>query len=1043
MKILRILTLLLLLHSTGTSLPAQDLALVTGTVSDAHTGKPIAGITVAYEDGASTLTDDKGSFQLRVANYLVSLTISGSGYQVLSLPLKNRKQVHVSLYEAGFTSFYSEVRFPDRTRSLHQSASSLGTVNTGGAWQAGTESPDNYLQGRIPGLTVTRRSGTPGAGANLLLRGYTSLHASNQPLLVVDGVIYDNSSYGNSIIGGHTANPLQNIDIKDISQVTVVKDAVNTYGTKAANGVIFITTEHAKELATRIDFAAYQGMNLTPAQLPVMGTSDYRTYLADLFKSGGYTSEQLANLPYLNDDIASSTYHTYHNNTNWQDQVLRRGSINNYYLKVTGGDDIARYALFMGYGRNSSITDNTQLSSYRTRFNADLNLSPKLTATANLSFSYNEQSLKDQGLSFKTNPIYVSLVKAPLLAVHDIDENGVRSPNLADTDIFGVSNPQSLTGTAKAADKNYRFFGSIQANYRFNSRWQLSSLTGLIYGKIRENTFLPRKGIADDTLHNAVADSRLGSRVQRLFNIYNDTRLNYSASYHQNYRVNAAIGLRYQQTEAEEDYTLGYNSATDNLISVGNGANALRVVGGDIGRSRWLNTYLSIEQQLKQRYIAQFTLTADASSRFGRDISGVPAVGGNKLAVLPALGLSWLLSSEPFMDHAAFIDLLKLRGSYGLTGNDDIGNYDARKYYVSQNLLGLQGLVRGNIGNPGLQWELVKKLNLGVDAALFQQRLQFSVDVYKNNTSKLLLYEPLAAATGFNFVKANRGAMQTSGIDIRLGGRVLNGPLTWDVNLLVSTYRNKITSLSGSSPIITSYGGASYITQEGSAANLFYGWRTKGIYTTHEAAAAEGYSVITANGNTVAFQGGDIRFDDINGDKRIDEADRVVIGNPNPDYTGSIGSSLNYKRWSLDLLFTFSQGNDVFNYTRAVLESASGTNNQLLSVVNRWRADGQHTDIPRVSMGDATGNARFSDRWIEDGSYLRLRTVTLAYDIPVETRLLRYAKVYLSAYNLLTFTRYLGYDPEYAANSSLYSMGSDTGPEPLYKTIQLGLRVGL
>jgi hypothetical protein len=279
--------------------------------------------------------------------------------------------------------------------------------------------------------------------------------------------------------------------------------------------------------------------------------------------------------------------------------------------------------------------------------------------------------------------------------------------------------------------------------------------------------------------------------------------------------------------------------------------------------------------------------------------------------------------------------------------------------------------------------------------------------------------------------------MYTKGMDVSLQGRILDKQLKWEVGINAGSYRNKVTALPGN-PVITSYAGATYITQPGSAANLFYGYKTQGIYRTNAAAQKEGYTV-----NGLPATGGDVRFTDIDNNHIIDEHDRQVIGNPAPDLFGGISNRLSFKRWTLDVLFTFSLGNDVYNYTRQQLESGSTTNNQTLALVNRWRADGQITDIPAVAMGDPKGNARFSDRWIEDGSYLRLRTLSVSYDIPVNARFLKYAKVYATGNNLLTFTKYLGYDPEFSAGNSIFTQGVDTGLEPLFRSVQLGVRVGL
>jgi TonB-linked SusC/RagA family outer membrane protein len=899
------------------------------------------------------------------------------------------------------------------------------------------------MQDRVAGLYSIRRSGTPNIDANLLIRGFNSLYATNQPLIVVDGMIYDNSDYGEELIKNNFTSPLAGIEIRDIEDITVVKDGSSLYGTKGANGVIMITTTRPKDLTTRIDAAVYGGFNQAPKQLPVMGAIDYRIYMSQMLRLKGLSQTQLGAQPFMNDDTTYAGYYKYHNNTNWQDQVFRNSYTQNYYLKVTGGDNIAKYALSVGYLSSDGITKNTGLHRYNTRLNADLKLTPKLTMQGSLSFVYSEQNLRDQGLSPKTNPIYLALTKSPFMGMNEIAENGKVSPNLADIDDFNVGNPGVLIENAIGMNRNYRFFGNLNFGYEFNKSFHLASVLGLTYDKVRENFFIPNKGVASDTLATDIALNRSGSEIQRLFSIFNDTYLDFNKNYSFKHAVKVRLGLRTQTNKTESDFGLGYNSATDDFVSVGAGTNTLRKVGGVLGDWNWMNMYLATNYGYLNRYFVSFNLAMDGSSRFGKDAQhNALSIGENKFALMPSIAGAWLVSSEPFMASNKFINLLKIRTSYGLSGNDDIGNYTARKYYISQNLLGLEGLVRGNIGNPALQWETIKKANLGLDISVLKERLSATIDVFSNKTSDMIIYEPVNNASGFSYVLSNSGSMNTKGFEIALNGRVLNQAVKLDLGLNLSKYKNKVTSLPVDE-IITQFGGASFITKEGQDANLFYGLQSKGVYATNAEASSAGLSKRMSNGSLVPFAGGDIKFNDLNGDHVIDDQDRTVIGNPNPDWLGMFNGTVSYSRFTLNALFGFSIGNDLYNGTRASLEQMSGYENQSLAVSNRWRADGQITSIPKASWGDPMGNAAFSDRWIEDGSYLRLRTIALSYNLPVAAKQIKYAKIYVSANNLITVTNYLGYDPEFSASPSIFGQGVDIGLEPQFKTFQLGFRIGL
>lgn len=1018
---------------------------VTGIIIEAATKKPLPGISISVAGYSAALTDEKGSFKISVPDLKAVLIISGQGYQSKEEALKGRNTLNkVPLFEETYRSVYDAAVLPFGTVLKNRTPYSVSTINLNGSWERANETPDAYLQGKIAGLEAVRRSGTPDIGADLFLRGYNSLYAANQPLIVVDGVIYDVNSYGSSIIGGHQNNRLANVDIKDIDNITLIKDGTSVYGTRGANGVLLITTGRAKDVATRLDFSAYGGYNGSVKQIPVMEADNYRIFLSDLLKTKpGMTDALIKAEPYMNDN-PNPDYFTYHQNTNWQDQVMNNGTSQNYYLKVTGGDDIATYALSLGYLSNEGLTENTDLTRYQTRFNANLNLSAKLKSQVNLAFTRSEQNLRDQGQAYSTNPLYLALVKAPFLSPFELSETGIQSPNIAGVDIFGTSNPNAAIKTVQALNRNYRFAGSIGFDYTFNKNFKANTMIGITYDKVRENYFSPKAGIAPVLLPTAIGYNKAAAGVQRLFSVNTDTWVSYNKELSRVSKLSANLGFRFQSSSAETDNGTSFNTASDDFVTLGGAQSTLRVVGGSLGKWNWLNNYFNVNYEAYDKYFITFNVAADASSRFGQEIPDVLTINGVKLAVLPSVAASWLVSSENFMAGNNIVESLKLRASYGLTGNDDIGNYTAKSYYVSQNFLGRQGLVRGNIGNAALKWENNAKLNFGVDASFFKERLNMSFDLYQNKISDMIIYEPLLTSTGFNYAVSNGGDMTNRGLELAISGRIINkSDLKWDMGLTYALNRNKVNALGGNNELITNYSGATIITQMGEAANLFYGYKTSGVYESAAAAAASGLTNKTADGAFIPFQGGDMKFVDVNGDRAIDENDRQVIGNPNPDFTGSYSNKFTYKRWSLDALFTFSYGNDIYNGTRAVLEGMSGYNNQSLAAVNRWRVDGQATNTPRASWADPARNSRFSDRWIEDGSYLKLRTIALSYNVKIKAAFIRSATVYAIANNLFTITNYLGYDPEFSAGSSVFTRGVDIGLEPSFRSMHLGVRIGL
>ncbi|KJD31627.1 membrane protein [Tamlana nanhaiensis] len=1053
LKILKLTSLLciLLFGGIGMNLHAQNSSdsnqetasekegiKIEGLIKNANTGEGISGINIAVEDFSAAISEDDGSFSINVPHLNALLIISGEGYQTKVYPLNNKQSgIEISLHEANYSQFYetAEVSGTKALQYTNAEAAQVIDLKQDQWGNAVNNAVGNYLQGRIAGLNSVSNSGVAGAGSYLTIRGFNSLYATNKPLIVVDGMIYDEEDYGSGILQGNMSSPLTMIDVKDIQDITVLKDGASIYGSKGANGVIVITTTRPVDLSTKIDFTMYGGVNEDPRALPVMNSREYRTYLSQLLATRGDSQQQIASMPWMNDRIQGNPdYYAYHNNTNWQDKVYSSSANQNIFLKVRGGDDIAKYGLSVGYLNSEGVTQNTGLKRYNTRLNAALRLTDKLTVNANLSFIYNNETQNNQGQAYKTSPMYLSLTKSPFVGVNIINGDGEVSPNLTDVDIFNSSNPVAIQSNGIGVNKNYRFFGNLNFQYDISKNLKANLIAGLNFNKERETFFIPDYGVADIILPTAIGTNRSGSEVQRYYGLYTDTSLDFSKTINYKNHFDVKLGLRTQTNESESDLGLGFNAATDDFTSVGSGSNLLRIIGGSIGDWKWYNAYLNAKYNYINKYFLTLNAAYDGSSRFGEDA---------QLAPMASLSAGWLLSSEGFLKNASFINLFKLRASAGISGNDDIGNYTAQQLYVSQNLLGLQGLVKSNIGNPELKHETVLKLNAGADLALFNERLNASFDVFQNKTTDLITYEAINTTSGFDYVVANNGSMQTKGFDFGLQGRLINtADMTFDLGVNVSRYKNEVLTMPNENTI-TQFGGATYLTQEGYDANLFYGLQANGVYATTAAANADGLYRRLENGSLIPFQGGDMMFEDVNGDNIIDDNDRKIIGNPNPDLTGSISANFSYKGLSVSALFNYSLGNDIYNSVRYNTEKMSGYENQTKAVNNRWVAEGQVTDVPRATWGDPLGNSDFSSRWIEDGSFLRFKTLMISYDIDVDFNTVKYIKVYATGNNLFTVTDYLGYDPEFSATSSIFGQGTDVGLMPQFTSFQLGLRLGL
>ncbi len=1031
-----------ILAVTGRAQQSADKQLkVTGTVLDAATSKPLGGMSISLPGISAAMTADNGTFTIKVPSYDVELSIQGPAYQQKRVALKGRTSVVVKLHDDRFKSVYENVLTPLGDINNSQITHSVTAIN--GTHSLSTAvSPDQILQGNVAGLNTLLRSGMDGSGANMYLRGFNSIYSNNQPLLVIDGMILENISAGVSLIDGYLSTPLGTIDVKDIERITVLKDAATLYGTRGANGAIVIETMRSKEPATRINVQMLAGMNMKPASIPMLNASQAKKYLVDMYQNNGYTGDQIQNLPFINNTKpilqnwgleGNVDYYRYNKNTDWQNELFCESFKQDYSLNVTGGDEVAVYALSLGYLFNEGVVKGTDYSRFRARINTDINISARLKVQTSMSFVYGTKNLREEGSAKSSNPIYTSLIKAPFMVGNVYDASDLMSPNFEGVDMLGISNPMVIANKMKQENSNYGFLGNVNVNYNVWRGLSLSTLIGLRYNKEREQIFMPSIGLSYDELPTSTVSNKQQHRVERMFSLFNETRANYLFKFSADNQLNATLGMRYQNTQAEDDWGKGYNSASDNFTSIQYGLNTLRQTGGSIGEWNWLAFYANANYALKNRYFLTATASLDASSRYGS------AIG--KFQAFPAISAAWLLSSESFMRELNCIDMLKLRVGYSMTGNDDIGNFTARHYYVPQNMMGNYGLVRGNIVNPHLKPERVARRNVGLDIALFNERLSLSADFYKSKVTDMITYSSVSPVSGFSTYVSNGGEMENKGIDLAFNARLLNTTMKWDLGATASFYKNEVTKLDGNS-YITNIAEGHILTQVGNPLGLFYGYQTKGIYLTSEEAQSDGLR-IKSGMNEIPFQAGDVRFVNHNDDKYIDESDMTVIGDPNPDVYGSISSNLSWKRFTLSALFTYSVGNDIYNYTRCKLESMSDFSNQTQAALNRWQVEGQVTNMPRLAYGDPIQNSRFSDRWIEDGSYLKFKNITLSYDLPIKSNILTGMQIYAAADNLCTLTSYKGYDPEFSSSSNPLGYGIDAFITPQTRTFYVGIKVGL
>jgi TonB-linked SusC/RagA family outer membrane protein len=1019
-------------------------AITKGVVIDASTKLPLAGIRVSVSRFSTEITKDDGSFSLKIPDVNAVLVVESPGYKSKMVPLKGRDSVVVYLYDEGFKSVYDDITYTDKKVPLAFAPQSLSTVDTRESYRVTSGTPDAAFEGKIAGLRVTPRSGTPGIGSNFFLHGVNSMFTTTQPLIIIDGLLYDNSQFGNSVIYNYMNNPLSYVDIRDVETVTLVKDATSVYGAKSANGVLIINTKRSNDYATRIDVNIYGGVNFTPKQLPMMDADQYRLYLSDMLVSKGYSGSEIQSLPYMiedNDLSVNPDYYRYHNNTNWQDKVLKNSQDQNYFFRVSGGDEIAKYTLSLGYLNRNGIVKNTSFDRYNVRFNADIAISDRLKVSPNVNFVFIENTLMDDGNHPKSNPVLLSLVKSPIFTDKVRTSETVYSEKLEGADSLGVSNPTAMINSFTGWTRNYRFGGGININFELLKNLKINSVNGVTFDKVREGAYEPSLGSATDSTGVYPLTNRIQSRSQRLFTYYTDTKLILSNNFGLNQSLYTSLGFRYNSNQSKVNIAESYNSSGDESHNVQDGSAQFRKSYGNIGDWNWIVYYASADYSLMKKYFASATISLDGSSRFGLDAPDGVSLYGHKFGVFPSVSAAWLLSSEPFIKNDA-VEIIKLRGSIGLAGNDDIGNYNSRSIYSTQLFLSQYGLVRGNIANPALEWEKVRKENLGVDVSVFHERLNVSFDFFRNTTLNMVNEKSVPDVMGGGYVLVNDGKLRNTGFDLSVSSRILNGEFKWETGLTYSMYKNKLLAFSRNNEV-TTIDGANIITSVGKPVGLFYGYQTDGVFGSDAEAEYSGLKFRMANDALVNPAGGDVHFVDQNTDGIIDSKDMVVIGDPNPDFTGSFMNRFEYKGFALDVLFTFTKGNDLFNGMRQTLESSSNFYNQTQAVAGRWREQGDDAVVPKATYGDPMMNSRFSDRWIEDGSFIKLKYASLSYTIPYKSKLFRNATVFASGYNLLTFTKYLGYDPEFSIYQNPLSQGIDPGISPQYRSVYVGIKLGL
>lgn len=962
----------------------QNIALE-GTVLDATTNEPLIGVTIVVLDKASgTTTDIDGRFSIQVSP-TDELELSYVGYGSQQLAVAGEQSL--TIYLQPSTNTLDEVVVVGYgTRERRDITSSVSSISTEDIEKKPFARLENALQGKAAGVQVNQFSGRPGNAISVRVRGATSLSAGNEPLYVIDGV---------PVLSTEGVNPA------DVASIEVMKDASASaiYGARAANGVVLITTKRGSEGRSQISISSNVGVSQVVRTLPLLNGQQYVDLVNESYINAGQGAVLNA------DDFTE--------NTDWQDEVFRSARTTDLQLSFSGGSAKSNYYISANRNTQEGIVRGSDFERLTFRTNFDSELRPGVRVGTSLTMSKIDfDNVPDNSRVNQGGVILGALSSPPIIGI--LNEDGTYTTNPLQAWENPVANVEAPIDVASTS----RFVGNVYAEFDVikNLKFKSSFGTEAYYNK--NDYFLdPFRTQFGRSLEGIATTSSNRELIWLWENTVNYTMTSGA------HKWDFLGGITAQESGYEGTFSRaeGFPNAAITTLNAGS-----RKIEASSFASQWaLFSYLGrASYKYGNKYLADLSFRADGSSRFG---------AGNRYAYFPSLSVGWRLSEEEFLKENNSIDDLKLRASVGATGNQDIGDFTARglystgSNYIFDEVI-LPGTRPATISNEDLKWETTTQYNAGVDIALFDFRLNITADYYYKRTRDLLINVDLPRSTGFTSGIQNLGEVQNSGWELSLRTyNIRKEQFTWSTQFNISANRNKVLDIGGPDQVIFAGDiperGFSVIVQEGLPLGTFYGYRSLGV----------------------SPDDGNIVFEDLNGDGVVNEEDRTVIGDANPDFILGLTNTITFGGLTLDVLFQSSIGNDVFNATRIETEGMFSVKNGSAATLDRWQQSGDVTRIPRAAFGDPNENSRISDRFIEDGSFFRLRNITLSYQLPADVlKRIRVQglSVFASGQNLVTFSNYSGYDPEVNRDGgSAISQGIDYGTYPQARIMTAGIRV--
>ncbi|MNK05633.1 TonB dependent receptor [compost metagenome] len=1031
---------------------AQDKR-VSGKITD-EGNNPLPGVSVTVKNTKmATITNESGQFTLSILPTSQVLTFSYLGMEEQQVTIGSKTTFNIVL-KSKTNTLSDVVVIGYGTAKRTDLTGSISRIERDDLIKDAPTNVLQALQGKIAGVNVTQNDGAPGAGLSIRIRGSNSFLGGTEPLYVIDGVPFNNSSSGATPLSigedeKQTLNAMSFLNPSDIESIDILKDASATaiYGSRGANGVVLITTRKGKSGKDKVELNLIIGQSKVSRKLDVLNPSEYATYQNLAYLNSNKYTGTAYNLPYPGTNLPDllnpgKTYYSkgpqdyVGDNNNWQDRIFRTGLSQNYTLNVSGGNTNGSHSLSFSYLNQKGIISNSDYN----RFGLGINLSRNISKTIKIGTSTSFANSKTDGVKTGTDKsdaasagVIRSAITFPATLSETIDYDGVG-------DAF-ITNPYIYVNDVLNRVKGINIFTSNYLEATFLKDFKFRQNIGFSYASNARDQYYPR------SVYEGFAVKGWGLKSD---NIWNSGVAESIVTYNkkiEKHSLNIVGAGTFERTNGNSKRAEAKTFPNDALQNenLAAGGVVLPVI-----TSRYQSTLISFLGRANYNYDDRYLLTLsyrqDGSSKFGRD---------NKWAGFPSAALAWKLSNESFMKDTKLINDLKLRLSYGQTGNQGIGSYASLAKLSVYNYVfggavqtGLANDLYSGPPNDKLKWETTTAYNLGLDLSMLNKRLNLTIDLYKKTTDDLLQNLIIPSSTGFLTKLVNSGSIENKGLEVTLGGVILkNKDFEWNANFNIALNRNKILSLS---PDVTeqygrniSTGDAPFIQTVGKPIGTLYGYVEDGYYDNEaEVRSDPAYS---GQGTAIILRTiGEVKYKNLDNDRtNISQSDRTFIGDVNPDYTFGFTNNFNYKRFDLSIFINGVQGNDIINMNTR-FNGNLGTNKNITQEMfdGAWAEGKDNTNAtgPKVTR-QFFRNLLFSRRFIEDGSFVRIKNVTFGYSLPLKSKTISNLKVSLGVNNLFTFTNYSGYDPEinsYGDNPALF--GVDLGGYPNSRTYNLSLR---